>query len=213
MSGNWGLLLAELVAPAMVVAWSPVKIVSALMLVLNSPRPKPTALAFVGRVADGAGGGHGVVHRPTPPVRLDPSLVRRQENVGIHRDRRRRPTRRCRRISLGEAGPRQESARVVLKIHADNSAGRSNPRIGSAGGWSEGAGYVRHCGGGHRQSVGRRGRGRAGPGVLHRARRLAHHCLGPRLLAGGWRPSTAGWSACGSGYSTTKTWSPRSSSH
>jgi uncharacterized membrane protein YidH (DUF202 family) len=47
MSGNWELLLAELVAPAMVVAWSPVKIISALMLVLNSPRAKPTALALL----------------------------------------------------------------------------------------------------------------------------------------------------------------------
>jgi uncharacterized membrane protein YidH (DUF202 family) len=47
MSGNWGLLLAELVPPAMVVAWSPVKIISALLLVLNSARPKPTALALL----------------------------------------------------------------------------------------------------------------------------------------------------------------------
>jgi Sap, sulfolipid-1-addressing protein len=47
MSGNWGLLLAELAAPAMLVAWSPVKIISALVLVLNSPRPKPTALALL----------------------------------------------------------------------------------------------------------------------------------------------------------------------
>ena len=47
MSGNWGLLLAELVAPAMLVAWSPVKIISALILVLNSSRPKPAALALL----------------------------------------------------------------------------------------------------------------------------------------------------------------------
>jgi Sap, sulfolipid-1-addressing protein len=47
VSGNWGLLLAELVAPAMLVAWSPMKIIPALILVLNSSRPKPTALAFL----------------------------------------------------------------------------------------------------------------------------------------------------------------------
>jgi uncharacterized membrane protein YidH (DUF202 family) len=47
MSGHWGVLLAELTAPAMLVAWSPVKIISALILVLNSPRPKPTALALL----------------------------------------------------------------------------------------------------------------------------------------------------------------------
>lgn len=47
MSGNWGLLLGELVAPAALVAWSPVKITWALVLVLNSPRPKPTALALL----------------------------------------------------------------------------------------------------------------------------------------------------------------------
>ena len=40
-------MLAELVAPAMLVAWSPVKIIPALILVLNSSRPKPAALAFV----------------------------------------------------------------------------------------------------------------------------------------------------------------------
>jgi uncharacterized membrane protein YidH (DUF202 family) len=40
-------LLAEIAAPAALVAWSPVKIVSALVLVLNSPRPKSTSLALL----------------------------------------------------------------------------------------------------------------------------------------------------------------------
>ncbi|ODR17766.1 GAP family protein [Mycolicibacterium porcinum] len=47
MAGHLGGLLVELVAPALVVAWSPVKIVPALILVLNSARPKLAAAAFL----------------------------------------------------------------------------------------------------------------------------------------------------------------------
>lgn len=47
MSGNSLELLAQLLAPAMVVAWSPMKVIPALVLVMHSPRPKTTGLAFL----------------------------------------------------------------------------------------------------------------------------------------------------------------------
>lgn len=47
MSGNGVELLAQLVAPAMVVAWSPLKVIPALVLVLHSPKPKTTGFAFL----------------------------------------------------------------------------------------------------------------------------------------------------------------------
>lgn len=40
-------LLAQLVAPALIVAWSPVKVVPALVLVFSAPRPRVTGLAFL----------------------------------------------------------------------------------------------------------------------------------------------------------------------
>lgn len=40
-------LLAQLAAPALIVAWSPVKVVPALVLVFNAPRPRATGLAFL----------------------------------------------------------------------------------------------------------------------------------------------------------------------
>ncbi|WP_304113614.1 GAP family protein [Mycolicibacterium bacteremicum] len=39
-------LLAQLAAPALIVAWSPFKVVPALILVFNAPRPRATGLAF-----------------------------------------------------------------------------------------------------------------------------------------------------------------------
>lgn len=40
-------LLAQLVAPAIVVAWSPMKVIPALVLVFNAPRPRAAGLAFL----------------------------------------------------------------------------------------------------------------------------------------------------------------------
>jgi Sap-like sulfolipid-1-addressing protein len=47
VSGNSVELLAQLFAPAMVVAWSPLKVIPALVLVLHSARPKMTGFAFL----------------------------------------------------------------------------------------------------------------------------------------------------------------------
>ena len=46
MSGNWGSVLIELIPLALVVALSPFSIIPAV-LVLRTPRPRPTALAFL----------------------------------------------------------------------------------------------------------------------------------------------------------------------
>ena len=46
MSGNWGSVLVELIPLALVVALSPLSIIPAV-LVLHTPRPKPTGLAFL----------------------------------------------------------------------------------------------------------------------------------------------------------------------
>jgi sulfite exporter TauE/SafE len=46
MSGNWGSVLTELIPLALVVALSPLSIIPAV-LVLNTPRPRPTGLAFL----------------------------------------------------------------------------------------------------------------------------------------------------------------------
>src|ERR1044072_1777995 len=46
LSGNWGSVLIELVPLALVVALSPVSIIPAV-LVLHTPRPRPTGLAFL----------------------------------------------------------------------------------------------------------------------------------------------------------------------
>ena len=46
MSGNWGSLLTELIPLALVVALSPLTIIPAV-LVLHTPRPRPTGLAFL----------------------------------------------------------------------------------------------------------------------------------------------------------------------
>src|SRR4051812_42255280 len=46
MSGNWGSVLTELIPLALVVALSPLSIIPAV-LVLHTPRPKPTGLAFL----------------------------------------------------------------------------------------------------------------------------------------------------------------------
>jgi Sap, sulfolipid-1-addressing protein len=40
-------LFAQLVAPALIVAWSPFKVVPALAFVFNAPRPRATGLAFL----------------------------------------------------------------------------------------------------------------------------------------------------------------------
>jgi hypothetical protein len=40
-------LLAQLVAPALIVAWSPFKVIPALALVFNAARPRTTGLAFL----------------------------------------------------------------------------------------------------------------------------------------------------------------------
>src|SRR3954447_3882455 len=47
MSGNWGSVLTELIPLALVVALSPLSIIPAV-LVLHSPRPRPTGLSFLG---------------------------------------------------------------------------------------------------------------------------------------------------------------------
>jgi threonine/homoserine/homoserine lactone efflux protein len=47
MSGNWGSVLTELIPLALVVALSPLSIIPAV-LVLHTPRPRPTGLAFLG---------------------------------------------------------------------------------------------------------------------------------------------------------------------
>lgn len=47
MSGSWGSILAELIPLGLVIALSPLTIIPAV-LVLHSPRPVPTGLAFVG---------------------------------------------------------------------------------------------------------------------------------------------------------------------
>ena len=46
MSGNWGSVLVELIPLALIVALSPLSIIPAV-LVLHSPRPRPTGLAFL----------------------------------------------------------------------------------------------------------------------------------------------------------------------
>src|SRR6478752_5278998 len=46
MSGNWGSVLTELIPLALVVALSPLSIIPAV-LVLHTPRPRPTGLAFL----------------------------------------------------------------------------------------------------------------------------------------------------------------------
>jgi threonine/homoserine/homoserine lactone efflux protein len=46
MSGEWGSVLTELIPLALVVALSPLSIIPAV-LVLHTPRPKPTGLAFL----------------------------------------------------------------------------------------------------------------------------------------------------------------------
>lgn len=46
MSGNWGSILTELIPLGLVVAFSPLSIIPAV-LVLHAPRPKPTGLAFM----------------------------------------------------------------------------------------------------------------------------------------------------------------------
>ncbi len=46
MPGNWGSVLTELIPLALVVALSPLSIIPAV-LVLHSPRPRPTGLAFL----------------------------------------------------------------------------------------------------------------------------------------------------------------------
>lgn len=46
MSGNWGSVLVELVPLALIVALSPLSIIPGV-LVLHSPRPRPTGLAFL----------------------------------------------------------------------------------------------------------------------------------------------------------------------
>ncbi|MGZ5364908.1 MAG: GAP family protein [Mycobacterium sp.] len=46
MSGNWGSVLIELIPLALVVALSPLSIIPAV-LVLHTPRPRPTGLAFL----------------------------------------------------------------------------------------------------------------------------------------------------------------------
>jgi threonine/homoserine/homoserine lactone efflux protein len=46
MSGNWGSVLTELIPLALVVALSPLSIIPAV-LVLHTPKPRPTGLAFL----------------------------------------------------------------------------------------------------------------------------------------------------------------------
>jgi threonine/homoserine/homoserine lactone efflux protein len=46
VSGNWGSILTELIPLALVVALSPLSIIPAV-LVLHTPRPRPTGLAFL----------------------------------------------------------------------------------------------------------------------------------------------------------------------
>lgn len=46
MSGNWGSVLTELIPLALVVALSPLSVIPAV-LVLHTPRPRPTGLAFL----------------------------------------------------------------------------------------------------------------------------------------------------------------------
>ena len=46
MSANWGSILTELIPLGLVVAFSPLSIIPAV-LVLHTPRPKPTGLAFL----------------------------------------------------------------------------------------------------------------------------------------------------------------------
>jgi hypothetical protein len=47
VSGGWGTVFGELVPLALVVALSPVSIIPAVMLVLQSDRPRPTGLTFM----------------------------------------------------------------------------------------------------------------------------------------------------------------------
>lgn len=46
MSGNWGSVLVELIPLALIIALSPLSIIPAV-LVLHTPRPRPTGLAFM----------------------------------------------------------------------------------------------------------------------------------------------------------------------
>ena len=46
MSGNWGSVLIELIPLALVVALSPLSIIPAVLM-LHTPRPRPTGLAFL----------------------------------------------------------------------------------------------------------------------------------------------------------------------
>ena len=46
MPGSWGPILTELIPLALVIALSPLSIIPAV-LVLHSPRPRPTGLAFL----------------------------------------------------------------------------------------------------------------------------------------------------------------------
>src|ERR1700742_647966 len=47
MSGSWAAVLGQLIPLAVVVAVSPLTIVPAIVLVLQSDRPRPTGLAFM----------------------------------------------------------------------------------------------------------------------------------------------------------------------
>ena len=58
MSGNWGSVLTELIPLALVVALSPLTIIPAV-LVLHTPRPRPTGLAFLAGWLFGLMGGLG----------------------------------------------------------------------------------------------------------------------------------------------------------
>ncbi|MBW8710921.1 MAG: GAP family protein, partial [Mycobacterium sp.] len=47
MSGSWAAVLGELIPLALVVAMSPLTIIPAIVLVLQSDRARPTGLAFM----------------------------------------------------------------------------------------------------------------------------------------------------------------------
>src|ERR1700754_3868455 len=47
MSGTWAAVLGQLIPLALVVAMSPLTIIPAIVLVLQSDRPRPTGLAFM----------------------------------------------------------------------------------------------------------------------------------------------------------------------
>ena len=68
LSGDWGSVLTELIPLALVVALSPLSIIPAV-LVLHTPRPRPTGLAFLAGWLLGLAGVDGHLPRGVQPAR------------------------------------------------------------------------------------------------------------------------------------------------